>query len=432
MRVRRTLAPLAAVLALTLAAAGCGRANAPTDDDGAAATGEVAADGEASGEIEIWTADGHGDNLTTLAQGFLDANPDASLKVTDVPWDQIITKAQTAAAAGTGPDIIMAGADQTAAVIGTGALAPMPDGVIDEDDFYPAAIASVTGPDGLYGVPWYVETRFIFYRADIAEDLGLSAPTTWDEMEAMSAAFKARDGGTYGMTLPKPVENPAQVIVPFVSQAGGAMTDGEKWTIDTPEFIQAMDFYTGFFTRGEAPLEGGDSDATFENGGTPMFISGPWMLDTYEQEIEDGVAPDDFTMDDVGYAVAPSGPAGNNDQYIGGGNLGVFTDSDNAASAWSLLKWLEEQDQQEQWYDLNGELPALTAAADYEPIQSNPVTSVLMDQMQHTIETPSYPAWSQIADLIGTYSERVANGEISSADAASEIQEKADSIGFGW
>lgn len=425
----------AALLGAAVLLGGCGRAgDGPAADgpSGTPASGQVAADGAASGVIEVWTAGGHADNLKKLAAPWLAANPKATLKVTDVPWDQILTKVQTAAAAGTGPDIIMAGADQTASVIGTGALAPVPDGVYDPADFYPAAVASVTGKDGLYGIPWYVETRFLFYRKDIADSLGLKAPTTWDEMEAMAAAFKARDGGTYGISLPRPVENPAQVIVPFVSQAGGSMTDGTKWTIDTPQFVKALDFYAGFFQRKEAPLDGGSSDATFENGGTPMFISGPWMLDGYKQEIAGGTAPKGFTMDSVGYTVAPAGPAGNNDQYIGGGNLGVFADSDNKASAWSLLSWMGKKEQQQTWYDLNAELPANIAAADYPAITGNPVTAVLMAQMKHTVATPSYPAWSQIADLIGTYSERVANGEMTSADAARQIQSQADGLGFGW
>lgn len=430
MRTTRFTTLTAAALGVALLVTGCGRSDDAGSGDGADAAAPIS--GKATGEIEIWTADGHADNLKKLAEPFLADNPDASIKVTDVPWDQILTKVQTAAAAGTGPDIIMAGADQTSAVIGTGALDEVPDGVYDPADFYPASVASVTGEDARYGIPWYVETRFLFYRKDIAADLGLQAPTTWEEMQAMSKAFQDRKGGTYGISLPRPVETPAQVVVPFVSQAGGAMADDDGWTIDTPEFIQALDYYAGFFQRKEAPLEGGDSDATFENGGTPMFISGPWMLDVYQDAIDGKTAPKDFTMDSVGYAVAPTGPGGNNDQYIGGGNLGVFADSDNKDSAWSFLSWLGKPEQQQQWYDLNGEFPANVSAADYPAITDNPVTAVVKEQMQHTIETPRYPAWSQIADLIGTYSERVANGEMTSAAAAKEIQAQADSLGFGW
>lgn len=417
----------ATVLGAALVLSGCGR----TADGAAEGSSDAPADaGKASGVVEVWTAGGHADNLKKLAAEWLKENPDATLKVTDVPWDQVTTKVQTATAAGTGPDIIMTGSDQTTSAIAMGALDEVPDGIYDTDDFYPAAVDSTTGEDGLYAMPWYVETRFLFYRKDIAADLGLQAPKTWEDMEKMSAAFASRSGGTYGLSLPLPTESPAQVIVPFDAQAGGSITDGEKWTIDTPEFIDALDYYGGYFQRGEAPT--GDADATFENGGTPMFISGPWMLDVYQQEIDEGTAPDGFTMDSVGYAVAPTGPGGNNDQYIGGGNLGVFSSSDNKAAAWSLLSWISEQDQQEAWYDLAGELPARESAGEYAPIQSNPVTKTLTEQLASTVAMPNYPAWPQISDLISKYSEQVARGDISSADAAKEIQSQADKIGLGW
>lgn len=427
MRGMRVTAITAMALGAVLVLSGCGRTADGAAEGSSAAPAEA---GEASGTVEIWTAGGHADNLEKLTKEWLKANPDASIKVTDVPWDQVITKAQTATAAGKGPDIIMTGADQTATVIGMGAFDAVPDGVYDADDFYPAAVDSATGEDGLYAMPWYVETRFLFYRKDIAAELGLSAPTTWEQTQAMSAAFASRPGGTFGFSLPKPTEQPAQVIVPFDAQAGGELTDGAKWTIDTPEFVEALDYYGGYFQRGEAPM--GDTDATFENGGTPMFISGPWMLDIYQEEIDKGTAPEGFTMDSVGYTVSPTGPGGNNDQYIGGGNLGVFSASDNKSAAWSLLSWIGEQDQQEAWYDLQGELPANVAAGQYAPIQDNPVTKTLTEQLENTVATPNYPAWSQISDLISKYSEQVARGEITSADAAKEIQAQADKIGFGW
>lgn len=200
----RVTAITAMALGAVLVLSGCGRSA-----DGAAEGSSVAPaeEGKASGVVEIWTAGGHADNLEKLTKDWLKANPDASIKVTDVPWDQVITKAQTATAAGKGPDIIMTGADQTATVIGMGAFDAVPDGVYDTDDFYPAAVDSVTGETDLYAMPWYVETRFLFYRADIAAELGLSAPTTWEETQAMSAAFASRPGGTFGFSLPKPTEH---------------------------------------------------------------------------------------------------------------------------------------------------------------------------------------------------------------------------------
>lgn len=423
---RRALVAVAVSTLALAPLAACGR----SDDGPGAGSAEAGSVADvATGEIEIWAAAGNGEVLKTLGAQFAQDNPEVTIKVTEIPWGEIITMNQTAVASGTGPDIVMTGADQTASVIAMGGLAPVPDAVFDADDFYPAAVASVTGEDGRYAVPWYVETRFLFYRADLAADLGLDAPTTWAELEEMSAAMAARDGGEFGLGLPRPIENPAQVIVPFMSQAGGSVTDGDAWTFDTPEFVEALDFYQGFFERGEAPMS--ETEATFENGGTPLLISGPWMVDVYQDLIDTGAAPEGFTEDSVGYVPLPAGSA-TNDSYIGGGNLGVFSSSDNQESSWLFLQWLLEDAQQKTLFDEAGSFPSRVASADYAPILDSPVMSVLKEQMPHTVETPSYPSWSQIAEQIGIYAERVAHGELSSEDAAQAIQSEADQIGFGW
>lgn len=425
---RLSAVTLMTTLGVTLLAA-CGRADSEAPAGSAAADGGPAIADVATGEIEIWAAAGNGEALQALADEFTVDNPDVTFVITEIPWGEIITVNQTAAASGSGPDIAMMGADQTSTIVSMGRLAPVPDGVFEPADFYDAAVASVTGEDALYGVPWYVETRFLFYRADIAADLGFEAPTTWDELQALSTAYANRDGGEFGFGLPRPVDNPAQIIVPFVSQAGGSVYDESGWTFDTPEFIAAMDYYQGFFDRGESPLA--ETEATFENGGNPMYISGPWMVGIYEDLIASGDAPEGFTADSIGFVPLPSGAA-NNDSYIGGGNLGVYETSDNKASAWKFLQWILEDEQQRMLFDVSGSFPSLVAAADYEPISESPVMEVLKEQMPNTVETPSFPAWSQIASQIGIYAERVAYGEITSEEAAAALQADADALGFGW
>ena len=44
--------------------------------------------------------------------------------------------------------------------------------------------------DVAYGVPWYVDTRVLYYRTDMAEAAGVEPPTTWDEYKAFAQAMK--------------------------------------------------------------------------------------------------------------------------------------------------------------------------------------------------------------------------------------------------
>ena len=77
---------------------------------------------------------------------------------------------------------------------------PTPEGLVDEADFFPGAWGSTEVGGTSYGVPWYVETRVLYYRKDLAEkagwdeapaDLGgaaRSSPRTWRRRPAPSTA----------------------------------------------------------------------------------------------------------------------------------------------------------------------------------------------------------------------------------------------------
>ena len=85
----------------------------------------------------------------------------------------------------------------------------------------PGTRASSTGR--VYGVPWYVETRLLYYRTDIAEKAGITAPpATWDELKAMAKAMKEKGGAEWGISLG--TKN-WQEYLPFLWSNGGDVID---------------------------------------------------------------------------------------------------------------------------------------------------------------------------------------------------------------
>ena len=103
---------------------------------------------------------------------FEDANPDADVKVTAVPWEAAHDKISTAIAAGETPDVSLIGTTWMGEFAEAGGLMPTPEGLVDEADFFPGAWESTEVGGTSYGVPWYVETRVLYYRTDLAEKAG--------------------------------------------------------------------------------------------------------------------------------------------------------------------------------------------------------------------------------------------------------------------
>ena len=257
---------------------------------------------------------------------FEKANPDVEVDVTAIPWDAAHNKIANAIASGETPDVSLVGTTWMGEFAAAGGLMPTPEGLVDEADFFPGAWGSTEVGGTSYGVPWYVETRVLYYRKDMAEKAGWSkAPETWDELHQFATDMKEKGGADYGLSLQPGQTGSWQSVLPFAWSNGATVTDeaGAEYTIDSPEMVEALDYYTSYFDEGLSPsrlLDAGELESGFADGTYGSFISGPWHTGLVEEQ---GVDEDE-------YAVAPlpgrDGAPGTS--FVGGGDLAVFADSD--------------------------------------------------------------------------------------------------------
>ena len=188
---RRTMALLATGILLVSA---CGRdedtatgdsESADTGTSDAGGAGSAGTDGgDASGSITVWAMGTEGSELGVLADAFMAEHPDIDVEVTAIPWDAAHDRIVNAIAAGEVPDVSLVGTTWMGEFATLGGLAPTPDS-IDPSAFFEGAW-DTTVVDGVsYGVPWYVETRLVYYRTDLAEQGGVTAtPEDWDGLKA--------------------------------------------------------------------------------------------------------------------------------------------------------------------------------------------------------------------------------------------------------
>jgi multiple sugar transport system substrate-binding protein len=191
----RPAARVALVTALALTAlTACGR----SDDTGSTGSTDASTlgSGEASGELSVWAMGTEGEALPDFVQDFVDANPDVDIEVVPIPWDAARDKFQTAIAAGTTPDVAMMGTTWMAEF--GDAFAPVPDG-IDTSDFFAGSVDTTELAGQAVGVPWYVDTRVLYYRTDLAEQAGWTPSTAsacWPPATTRSRARSGRRGRT--------------------------------------------------------------------------------------------------------------------------------------------------------------------------------------------------------------------------------------------
>ncbi len=418
----RWLGAGAALAVGALALAGCGRSDGGGAD---AQAGAAIDDAPATGTVDIWAMGNEGELLGELAAQFEADNPEVTINVTAVPWDGAHDRIATAIAGGQTPDATMLGTTWVGEFAATGAFEPTPEGVADDDDFFEGSFET-TEVDGVsYGVPWYVDTRVLYYRTDMAAAAGLEAPTTWDELKTFTAAMQAQ-GATSGLALPPGGLDSSINLLPFVWQADGDVLEDGAFAFDTDAWHEALTYYDSFFTEGlsdDERLETGEIEQKFIDGEVGAFFSGPFHVSLLQEQ-----GGPDFA-DKFGIAMVPG--LDDRTSFTGGGNLAVFKDSDNRDAAWKFIRWLSQPETQVAWYDLSTDLPSTPAAFDDPALADNPYLQVFAEQLDDAKAPPAIPTWAQISAVIDQEVEQVARGGKSVDDALADLQQQAESIGTG-
>ena len=421
---RRTFTGTTLAAATALTAAACGR-----DESGGQAPAEAQPIGEgpAEGELTVWAMGAEGENLPELIKGFEEANPDVSVTVTPVPWDSAHDKFTSAIAAGTAPDVAQVGSTWMAEFVGLSALEPTPE-EIDLSGYFDGAVEATQVDDVAYGVPWYVETRLVFYRTDLAEQAGITEPPTdWEGLTAMASAMQEQADAEWGIALQPGGTGSWQTVVPLMwSNGGGVVTeDNSEFTFDSAENTEALAYYQSFFEDGiadDAPAEG-TTEQDFVSGRVPMFISGPWMMGAVESVGGEGFA------EKYGVFIMPTKEV--SASFLGGANLGVFQGTENRDAAWKLVQYISTPEVQVEWFQVSTSLPAVQEAWEDESVSSNEKFEAFRTQLETAFAPPAISTWQQIAGKFDTQIEQVCKSGLDPAESLATTQSEAEAIGTG-
>jgi len=417
-----TVVALCVTTALGLAA--CGRST----DSGATAgdTAKTVSSGKATGTITVWAMGGEGEKLPALAKEFEAENPGVKIQVTGIPFDSAHDKLATAITAGKTPDVSQIGTTWMGE-FATQALDPTPAS-IDKSVFFEGAQKTTEVGGTSYGVPWYVETRVVFYRKDLAAKAGITTmPTDWAGLKAMAQAMQTKAGAKWGIDLQPGGQGSWQAVLPFAWSNGAevATADEKKFTFDTPETTEAVKYFQSFFTDGIADKQPPLNSRTpnFVKGSVPMFISGPWEMGGIEKLGGAGF------KEKYGVMAMPKQKTATS--FVGGSDLVVFKSSKNRDSAWKFVQWLSDPKIQVKFYALSTDLPSVKSAWTDPALSGDANLAVFGKQLEDAKAPPAIATWEQVAAAFDTEMEKVAKSGLEPSAALKAVQSKADSIGTG-
>jgi multiple sugar transport system substrate-binding protein len=218
---------------------------------------EVPAEPTEKTVVEFWTTDNEEERVDVyeeVAARFMAENPEIEVRIVPIEEAGVTQRMATALAANRPPDLIRMGVERVAAFAADEILdedaAQAVIEAVGEDDFRAGPLQMVTNPaTGNYAaIPYDGWIQAIWYREDVFSEAGLDAPISWDNINTACDALPGMGNLLYGVTLgTDPGQNYGHQVFEQVAISNDAWPFDEEGnvTMNTPEMIEALDFYAG-------------------------------------------------------------------------------------------------------------------------------------------------------------------------------------------
>jgi multiple sugar transport system substrate-binding protein len=381
--------------------------------------------------VRFWAMGREGEVVLELLPDFQRAHPGIRVDVQQLPWTAAHEKLLTAFAGGVTPDICQLGNTWISELVALNALEPLDryvaaSSTVARADYFPGIWDTNVVNDVLYGVPWYVDTRLLFYRRDLLAQAGfVTPPTSWDEWTRMLAAIQARARpGASAILLPLNEFEP--LVAMSLQQDEPLLRDDGRWgNFRSAAFRRTLRFYVEMFQHGWAPpLTGAQLSnvwTEFGRGSFTFYISGPWNIGEFKRRLPP-------SQQDTWMTAPLPGPHGPGASIAGGSSLVIFRGSRQKLGAWRLIEYLSRPDVQRRFHERTGDLPPRRTAWGDPALEGDIHARAFREQLERAKPTPKVPEWERIATEMRLVAERAAHGEWSVDQAAQELDARVDRI----
>ena len=401
---------LAASLALAVGLAGC-------------------VDGDGRTEVVFWAMGREGEVVAELVPAFEAEHPGIRVRVQQIPWSAAHEKMLTAYVGGSVPDLAQLGNTWVPEFVALDALVPLDSLVaqtaaVDPGDVF-AGIWDTNVVDGaLYGIPWYVDTRVLFYRPSALRAAGFAEPPeTWADWRRAMERISEPDEGRYALFAPL---NEWTLPVVLGMQAGSPLLrdDARYGAFQRADYRRAFDFLLDLYRDSLAVPPSAQSTnlyQEFARGDFAMVVTGPWNLGEFRDRLPDSLQSD--------WATAPlPGPTGPGTSTAGGSSLVLFRGAEHPDAAWAFASYLSRPDVQARFYERTGSLPARVSAWDRAGLSGDARARAFADQLRRARPTPKVPEWERVTTVVMRYAEAAARGAMTRDAALAALDRDVDAL----
>jgi multiple sugar transport system substrate-binding protein len=361
--------------------------------------------------LRFWAMGREGEVVAELLGDFEREHPGLRVDVQQLPWMAAHEKLLTAFVGEATPDLAQLGNTWVPEFATLGALAPLDaeiaaSAAVRAADYFEGIWATNELDGALYGVPWYVDTRLLFYRRDLLAAAGFDAvPGDWPGWLDAMRALKAR-GGPERYAILLPLDEFDQLLAFALAEGEPLLRGGGRWgNFRGAGFGRALSFYLRLFAEQLAPVvtqtQASNPWHELGRGYVGFLLLGPWAIGELERRLP--------PAQQASWTTAPlPGPAGPGASTAGGSSLVVFRGAAHPREAWQLIEYLSRPEVQRRFHELTGNLPPRRTSWDDPRLAGDEHVRAFRVQLERVRRAPPVPEWERIATEMRVVSERAA------------------------
>ncbi len=191
-------------------------------------------------------------NGTNFVDKFESENPGVKLNLEVVSWNDVYTVVDTRIASGQAPDIL--NIDVFANYANDGLLEPVSQYCPDElfNDFFPSFIENSVIDGVCWAVPDLASARALYYNVDMFDEMGITPPTTWAELEDVCQTILDFYGGDvypWGIDM---TTDEGQAAFAYYTWAnnGGFVDENNDWALNSDANVEAIEYAISLVKNG--------------------------------------------------------------------------------------------------------------------------------------------------------------------------------------
>lgn len=305
-------------------------------------------------------------DVRAMTEAFTKANPDISVNLEFVPYEGLHDKTVLAQGSGGGYDVVLFDVIWPAEYATNKILLDVSDKITPEmkSGVLPGAWTTVEYDSKRYGLPWILDTKYLFYNKEILEKAGIkSPPKTWAELAEQAKTIK--DKGLLATPIAWSWSQAEAAICDYttlVSAYGGSFLKDGKPVFQTGGGLDALNYMVESYKSGltnpnsKEFLEE-DVRRVFQNGEAAFALNWTYMYNMANNPKDSKVAGK------VGVVPAPGVEGKSTVSAVNGSmGLGITSTSKHPDEAWKYIAFMTSQATQNQYAKLS--LPIWTSSYD--------------------------------------------------------------------